>query len=75
MAGWTSLPGSGIELWNSHNGIQARNGSNFIELDYLGATDGIYQDVRTGAGQSYSLNFDLAARPGAALSTQGVEVL
>ena len=75
VAGWTALPGSGIELWNSHNGIQARNGSNFVELDYLGATDGIYQDVRTGAGQSYTLSFDLAARPGAALSTQGVEVL
>jgi Ca2+-binding RTX toxin-like protein len=75
IPGWTALSGSRIELWNAHGGMQARNGSDFVELDFAGATDGFYQDIRTTAGQNYTLSFDLAARPGVSLSTQGVEVL
>ncbi len=75
MLGWTALPGGRMELWNAHRGVQAKHGVDFVELDGQSATDGFYQDVRTSAGQSYTLSFDLAARPDTALSTQGVEVL
>jgi hypothetical protein len=51
------------------------DGADFAELDHAGALDGFHQDVRTTAGQSYTLTFDLRARPNVATSTQGVEVV
>jgi uncharacterized protein (DUF427 family) len=75
LPGWTAITGGRIELWNAHNGVVATNGVDFAELDYAGALDGFYQDVRTTAGQSYTLTFDLRARPNVAASTQGVEVV
>jgi len=53
-----------IELWNNLNGVDATDGQNYGELDYLGAQDGFYQDVKTVAGQSYDLSFDARSRPG-----------
>jgi hypothetical protein len=73
LPGWTALSGSKIELWNNVNGIKASNGSNFGELDYVGAKDGFYQDVRTAAGQTYNLTFDARSRPGFTGATTTIE--
>jgi hypothetical protein len=75
VPGWTAVSGGRIELWNAHRGVTATDGSDFAELDYLGARDGFYQDVNAAAGQSYTLSFDLRARPGAPTSSLGVEVV
>jgi hypothetical protein len=75
IPGWTALSGGTIELWNNLNNVRATNGANFGELDYLGARDGLYQSVRTTAGQSYDLSFDARSRPGVSSSTTTIEVL
>jgi hypothetical protein len=75
VPGWTALSGGRIELWNAHRGVTATDGADFAELDYQGARDGFYQDVNAAAGQSYTLSFDLRARPGASVSSQAVEVV
>ena len=75
IPGWTALTGGTIELWNNLNNVRATNGANFGELDYLGARDGLYQSVRTTAGQSYDLSFDARSRPGLGSSTTTIEVL
>ncbi|MDO5371712.1 carbohydrate-binding domain-containing protein, partial [Paracoccus sp. (in: a-proteobacteria)] len=56
-------------------GIRATEGVNFLELDFAGGRDGFFQDVEAAAGQSYSLGFDLRARPDRAISTQDIEVV
>ena len=75
VPGWTAISGSAIELWNNLNGVDATNGKNFGELDYLGAQDGFYQDVKTVAGQNYDLSFDARSRPGFTSTTTSMEVL
>jgi len=75
VPGWTAISGSAIELWNNLNGVQATDGKNYGELDYKGAQDGFYQDVKTITGQSYGLSFDARARPGFTASTCSMEVL
>ena len=75
ISGWTALSGSSIELWNNHNGVRATNGSNFGELDYLSARDGLYQTVTTQANRTYNLSFDARTRPGVSASTTTIEVL
>jgi hypothetical protein len=75
VPGWTAISGSAIELWNNLNGVQATDGQNYGELDYLGAQDGFYQDVKTVAGQSYDLSFDARSRPGFTSSTTSMDVL
>jgi hypothetical protein len=75
IPGWTALTGGTIELWNNLNHVHATNGSNFGELDFLGARDGLYQTVKTTAGQSYDLSFDARSRPGVSSSTTTIEVL
>ena len=75
VPGWTAISGSAIELWNNLNGVDATNGNNFGELDYMGAQDGFYQDVKTVAGQNYDLSFDARSRPGFYSSTTSMEVL
>lgn len=75
IPGWTALTGGTIELWNNLNNVQATNGVNFGELDYLGARDGLYQTVKTTAGQSYDLSFDARSRPGVSSTTTAIEVL
>ena len=62
-------------MWNNLNGVDATNGKNFGELDYLGAQDGFYQDVKTVAGQNYDLSFDARSRPGFTSTTTSMEVL
>ncbi|MET4848185.1 Ig-like domain-containing protein [Bradyrhizobium japonicum] len=75
VAGWTAISGGTIELWNNLGGIKATDGGNFGELDYAGARDGFYQDVKTVAGQTYQLSFDARARPGFTGATCSIEVL
>ena len=75
VPGWTAISGSVIELWNNLVGVDATNGQNFGELDYLGAQDGFYQDVKTVAGQNYDLSFDARSRPGFDSSTTSMDVL
>jgi Right handed beta helix region/Ca-dependent carbohydrate-binding module xylan-binding/Protein of unknown function (DUF642) len=75
IPGWTAISGGTIELWNNLNGVKATNGSNFGELDYHGARDGLYQTVTTTAGQSYDLSFDARSRPGTSVRTNTIEVL
>jgi hypothetical protein len=60
LPGWTALSGGRIELWNAHNGVVATDGADFAELDHAGALDGFHQDVRTTAGQSYTLTLTCA---------------
>ncbi len=75
IQGWTAISGGTIELWNNINDVKATNGSNFGELDYLGARDGFYQDIKTTKGQTYDLSFDARSRPGFTSSTTTIEVL
>jgi hypothetical protein len=75
IPGWTAVSGGTIELWNNLNGARATHGSNFGELDYLGASDGLYQTVRTEAGRTYALSFDARSRPCSTASTSTIEVL
>lgn len=79
VPGWKSLNGQLIELWDSfHNGFAASDGNTMMELDYVGgpAIDGIYQEMETEAGRSYTLKFDMRSRrnnPGAATEVIVVE--
>ena len=62
-------------MWNNLNNVKATNGSNFGELDYGSARDGLYQTVKTTAGQSYDLSFDARSRSDSGLTTNTIEVL
>ncbi|KIZ44294.1 hypothetical protein, partial [Rhodopseudomonas palustris] len=73
--GWTALSGSAIELWNNLGGVQATEGNNFVELDYMGAQDGFSQSVQTSSGQALTLSVDARTRPGENPYSCGVEVL
>jgi hypothetical protein len=73
--GWTAIAGGRIEVWDAHGGVTATNGAQFAELDFRSARDGFYQDVEAATGQAHTLSFDLRARPGAPVSSQGVEVV
>ena len=75
IPGWTAISGGTIELWNNLNNVKATNGSNFGELDYQGARDGLYQTVKTTAGQSYDLSFDARSRADSGIRTNTIEVL
>ncbi|MBH5372008.1 Ig-like domain-containing protein [Bradyrhizobium glycinis] len=75
IPGWHAISGGAVELWNNLNGVKATDGGNFGELDYMGARDGLYQDVKTVAGQQYDLSFDARSRPGFSSSTCSIEVL
>jgi len=58
-----------IEVWKAgFNGVLNADGGTdgfFIELDYAGATDSIYQTMATEVGEGYSLSFDATIRPDA----------
>ena len=76
VAGWTAITGGKIEIWNAHNGVVAKDGVNFLELDYVSARDGFSQTVQTVSGETYELSFDIRTRlPARATTTQGVEVV
>ena len=75
--GWCGL-GDSIEVQAAYNfGVNGATGSFVAELDanrtWTYGT-GLYQDVQTAAGQSYTLSVDLAARAGYASWTNTVEV-
>ncbi|MDQ8728060.1 Ig-like domain-containing protein [Bradyrhizobium sp. LHD-71] len=75
LPGWTAVAGGMIELWNNVNGVRATDGSNFGELDVVGARDGLYQTVQTNSGQRYELSFDARSRPDSPPATGTIEVL
>ncbi|MEM9090558.1 MAG: DUF4347 domain-containing protein [Cyanobacteria bacterium P01_F01_bin.53] len=65
VAGWQSLNGERLEIWDSgHSGVTSSDGTNHLELDYVGSSnlDGIYQDIQTQAGATYTLTFDVRSR-------------
>lgn len=65
VEGWGTINGTQIEAWDSgHAGTPSSDGERHIEIDHLGAgpTDGIYQDVQTQAGETYTLMFDIQGR-------------
>ena len=77
--GWCGL-GDVIEAGAaSAYGVTGATGATVVELDarytasLLGGT-GLYQDVKTTAGQTYQLSVDVAARACTKLSTNTVEV-
>lgn len=70
--GWTTASGSGIEIRDRVRG-SAFEGSNFAELDsHRNST--MQQTLATVAGQSYTLSFEYAARPGVASSSNPISV-
>jgi hypothetical protein len=75
IPGWTALTGGTIELWNNLNNVEATDGSNFGEIDYMTGRDGFYQNVKTTAGQSYDLSFDARSRPDWAGLNPSIEIL
>lgn len=63
-----------IEVWKAgHRGVHDINGTDngyFIEVDYAGATDSIYQTFQTEAGTGYSLTFDATITPDAPMTEE-----
>ena len=60
---WKQSFGSGIDVVNHLLGLGLPyEGQNFIELD-TSESSGIYQDVPTTSGQSYTLKFAVSPRP------------
>jgi Ca2+-binding RTX toxin-like protein len=55
IAGWQSASGQ-LEAWgNTHGGVRTADGGSFIELDHnRNSVDRIWQDVRTGSGETYN---------------------
>jgi hypothetical protein len=65
----------GIEVWaDGFNGQRATDGSNFIELDSAKSVDGIFQELKTTAGQKYELSFDAAKRIDSPAGSDTIEV-
>ena len=65
VGGWNSYKGELLEIWDSgFLGVESTDGSNHLELDGFAGykTDGIFQDVKTEAGQTYLLTFDMRSR-------------
>jgi len=64
IPGWSLSFGPGIEVQNNYAGSPA-DGTQFVELDSH-ASSGIYQDLSTVPGVTYTLSFQFSARPGVA---------
>lgn len=62
IPGWTLEKGTSIETQN-HVAGSPYEGDQFVELD-SDASSGIYQDVATTAGSSYTLQLAFSPRPG-----------
>ncbi|MCA9061772.1 MAG: DUF4347 domain-containing protein, partial [Planctomycetaceae bacterium] len=77
ITGWTGN-GDQVEVVDNDDVVSnnASDGRQFLELDGVdgNSTTGVYQNVTTVAGRSYTLSLDLAARGGTALSTNTVMV-
>ncbi|MDC0335962.1 cadherin-like domain-containing protein [Pseudodesulfovibrio sp.] len=58
-----------IEVWKAgFKGVYDANGQSdgyFIEIDYAGATDSIFQTMATEEGEAYALTFNATIRPDA----------
>jgi len=62
--GWNA-DNNGFEIWNNYNGVTAKEGNQFAELNAdpgTGTAFSIYQDINTVAGQSYDISFAYQAR-------------
>ncbi len=68
IGGWYPVNRSTIEVWNNHAGRTGSNGSEWVELNNNGSsnTQGIYQDINTVNGATYSITFDHDKRIAAA---------
>jgi Ca2+-binding RTX toxin-like protein len=68
--GWQSATGQ-FETWGSgFNGAPVTDGGSFIELDHHGkSVDRIWQDVQTGADETYTFSIDAMQRPGTATNS------
>ncbi|RLS51385.1 MAG: DUF4347 domain-containing protein [Planctomycetota bacterium] len=77
ITGWTGNSDD-VEIIDNSASVSnnASDGTQFLELDAQDGvvTTGVYQDVTTVSGRTYTLTFDLAARGGTTLATNTVEV-
>lgn len=64
IPGWNLLDGSSIEIQHNLAG-KPSEGAQLVELDSNGVS-GIYQDIPTQPGQTYTLTFAFSARPNVA---------
>src|SRR5262249_11659686 len=71
LPGWQLAFGSSIELQNRAAGLPF-DGNQLVELDSFDNT-GIFQDLPTVPGQSYTVTFHYSARPGVPASSGGME--
>ncbi len=67
---WTGV-GEGIEVRKNTVG-QAQDGTNFVELDSYG-NSGMFQNLATTVGQTYTLNFSYANRVQTTAATNGLD--
>ncbi len=78
LRGWTKASGYGIEIQtNGFNGFSPKSGRALLELDSSGANSNsaMYQDIATGAGQTFQLKFSYMARVfNAGTDTNDIEV-
>ena len=72
VGGWHS--DTGIEVWGKNFIENASNGDKLMELDYDNKFSKVWQDVKTTAGEEYSLSLDSAMRPGTSASTNAINV-
>jgi hypothetical protein len=68
LPGWTVSPSDVAEIHRGFGGVEAYDGGQWIELDYL-SNDSISQDLLTVPGQFYRISFAYANRPGQSSST------
>ena len=73
VGGWYS--DTGIEVWGKDFIHSASNGDKLMELDYDNQFSKVWQDVKTVAGQEYTLSLDTAMRPGTASATNAINIL
>ena len=76
ITGWTGA-GDQIKVARAEAYGASQSGAtgiNVIEMDVGAANTGIYQDVKTTAGQMYQLSIDVGARTTSNLASQSVEV-
>jgi len=75
VEGWNAITDGQIEIWSNRLGIEATDGVNFLELDYVDGQDGFSQSVGTVAGQDYTLTFDTRLSEAQDIASQGIQVV
>ena len=74
ITGWSTTTGI-IEIdQNGHTGMNASEGTKWLEIDADSAVDRVHQDVQTQAGKEYELSLDVALRSGLAAASQTILV-